>query len=219
MGINMAKYRKKPVVIDAWQLAKGNVDTAIPEWLDLDVVHIFNGGLLFAEIVTLEGVMQASEGDYIIKGVKGEFYPCKPDIFLATYEEVNSESQDKEDFTKLSDCALAVERFLADMRSRDLGLEAYRRTLLSRLEWRGVEFGKSVVTIEGMRGEYFVPSMEVQLSRYDYMKEPMLALQKITVKGEVSNKLQYATTIGSDVTITVIGEYDFGKKAEVKYNE
>lgn len=82
----MAKYRKKPVVIDAWQLTKENVDTAILEWLDLDVVHIFNAGQLFAEIVTLEGVMQASEGDYIIKGVKGEFYPCKPDIFNATYE-------------------------------------------------------------------------------------------------------------------------------------
>ena len=82
----MPKYRKKPVVIDAWQLTKENVDTAIPEWLKLDAVHIFNGGLLFAEIVTLEGVMQASEGDYIIKGAQGEFYPCKPDIFNATYE-------------------------------------------------------------------------------------------------------------------------------------
>lgn len=85
----MAKYRKKPVVIDAWQLTKENVDTAIPEWLDLDAVHIFNAEQLLAEIVTLEGVMRADEGDYIIKGVKGvkgEFYPCKPDIFDATYE-------------------------------------------------------------------------------------------------------------------------------------
>lgn len=82
----MAKYRKKPVVIDAWQLTKENVDTAIPEWLDLDVVHIFNAEQLLAEIVTLEGVMRADEGDYIIKGVQGEFYPCKPDIFNATYE-------------------------------------------------------------------------------------------------------------------------------------
>jgi hypothetical protein len=82
----MCKYRKKPVVIDARQLTKENVDTVIPEWLDLDAVHIFNSGQLFAEIVTLEGVMQASEGDYIIKGVQGEFYPCKPDIFDVTYE-------------------------------------------------------------------------------------------------------------------------------------
>ena len=42
----------------------------------------------YIEIETLEGIMKASFGDYIIKGVKGEFYPCKPDIFQATYEEV-----------------------------------------------------------------------------------------------------------------------------------
>ena len=228
----MAKYRKKPVVIDAWQLNLTDKRSTIALYekihnVDLSTLYLAactytydeiekNKGL---KIPTLEGNMIASDGDYIIKGVQGEFYPCKPDIFNATYEEVNSEPQGKEDFMKLSDCALAVERFLADTRSRDLGVEAYRRTLVNRLEWRGVEFGKSVVTIEGMRGEYFVPSMEVQLSRYDYVKEPMLALQKITEKGEVSNKLQYATSIGSDVTITIIGEYDFGKKSEVKYNE
>lgn len=90
MGINMTKYRKKPVVIDAWQLTKENIETSVPDWIDLDTVHIFDGGVLFAEIVTLEGVMQASEGDYIIKGVKGEVYPCKPDIFEQTYEEVEN---------------------------------------------------------------------------------------------------------------------------------
>lgn len=92
MGINMTKYRKKPVVIDAWQLTKENVESGIPVWIDLDTVHIFDGGVLFAEIVTLEGVMQASEGDYVIKGVQGEFYPCKPDIFEATYEVAENET-------------------------------------------------------------------------------------------------------------------------------
>ena len=42
----------------------------------------------YIEIETLEGLMKASFGDYIIKGIKGEFYPCKPDIFIATYKEV-----------------------------------------------------------------------------------------------------------------------------------
>lgn len=88
----MAKYRKKPVVIDAWQLTKENVEAGIPDWIDLDTVHIFDGGVLFAEIVTLEGVMQASEGDYIIKGVQGEFYACKPDIFEQTYEVAENET-------------------------------------------------------------------------------------------------------------------------------
>lgn len=92
MGINMTKYRKKPVVIDAWQLTKENVEVGIPDWIDLDTVHIFDGGVLFAEIVTLEGVMQASEGDYVIKGVQGEFYACKPDIFEQTYEVAENET-------------------------------------------------------------------------------------------------------------------------------
>ena len=60
----MAKYRKKPVVIEAYQTNE-----------DID-------------IQTLEGVMHASPGDYIITGVNGETYPCKPDIFAKTYEPV-----------------------------------------------------------------------------------------------------------------------------------
>lgn len=88
----MTKYRKKPVVIDAWQLTKENVEVGIPDWIDLDTVHIVDGDVLFAEIVTLEGVMQASEGDYIIKGVQGEFYACKPDIFEQTYEVAENET-------------------------------------------------------------------------------------------------------------------------------
>ena len=88
----MTKYRKKPVVIDAWQLTKENVEVGIPDWIDLDTVHFFDDDVLFAEIVTLEGVMQASEGDYIIKGVQGEFYACKPDIFEQTYEVAENET-------------------------------------------------------------------------------------------------------------------------------
>lgn len=88
----MTKYRKKPVVIDAWQLTKENVEVGIPDWITLDTVHIVDGDVLFAEIVTLEGVMQASEGDYIIKGVQGEFYACKPDIFEQTYEVAENET-------------------------------------------------------------------------------------------------------------------------------
>lgn len=88
----MTKYRKKPVVIDAWQLTKENVEVGIPDWINLDTVHIVDGDVLFAEIVTLEGVMQANEGDYIIKGVQGEFYACKPDIFEQTYEVAENET-------------------------------------------------------------------------------------------------------------------------------
>ena len=76
----MAKYRKKPVVIEARQLADGNFDEILG-WVDGG-----NETLTGIEVPTLEGVMLATLGDWIIQGVKGEFYPCKPDIFEATYE-------------------------------------------------------------------------------------------------------------------------------------
>ncbi len=80
----MAKYRKKPIVIDAEQLTEANLGNVarfmggqFRLWTDSD------GG---PHVVTLEGGMTASVGDWIIRGVQGEFYPCKPDIFAATYE-------------------------------------------------------------------------------------------------------------------------------------
>ena len=215
----MTKYRKKPVVIDAWQLTKENIEAGIPDWVDTEQVSIFGEANAFAEIHTLEGTLHASYGDYIIKGVQGEFYPCKPDIFEQTYEEAESTGGSEEDLTQLSDFDLAAKRLVADSRSHKLALENYRRAILRQVEGKDVEFGKSVVTIEGMRGEYFVPSMEAQLSRYGYVKSPMLALQKIIEKGEVSNKLQYVHQVRPSPDVTVIGEYDFGKKAGVKYNE
>lgn len=87
----MAQYRKKPVVIEAW-LFDGSWASAKPivalsraiSWTDSD-----GGGLM---IKTLEGDLHASAGDWIIRGVKGEFYPCKPDIFAATYEPAGEEA-------------------------------------------------------------------------------------------------------------------------------
>ncbi len=80
----MAKYKKKPVVIEAIRFTGSNYEE-IREFIgkntlcsDLSIV-----------IPTLEGDMIAQKGDYIIKGVKGEFYPCKPDIFAETYEVVS----------------------------------------------------------------------------------------------------------------------------------
>jgi hypothetical protein len=105
----MPQFRKKPVVIDAFQwlhsgpdhngdgwglldawlvslgyppmdLADGDGDHA-PMWLNTDLVTL--------TIPTLEGDHRCDNGDWIIRGIKGEFYPCKPDIFAATYEPVN----------------------------------------------------------------------------------------------------------------------------------
>lgn len=82
----MAKYRKKPVEIEAIQWT-GNNETEIAEFTRNGNRYIeFEDDI--CRIETLEGIMTASKGDFIIKGVKGEFYPCKPDIFEQTYEKV-----------------------------------------------------------------------------------------------------------------------------------
>lgn len=86
-------YRKKPVVIEAVLFGGECTQDEVREFLKpLIEAHpneeVAVIGSLCVTIKTLEGFMRADVGDYIIKGVKGEFYPCKPDIFEATYEAV-----------------------------------------------------------------------------------------------------------------------------------
>lgn len=85
----MTLYRKKPVVIEAKQWNGENADE-IQTFLFDGNQHAAHGWVKgqYVEIGTLEGLMVASIGDWIIKGVAGEFYPCKPEIFAATYDEV-----------------------------------------------------------------------------------------------------------------------------------
>ena len=96
----MAKYRKKPVVIEAVQFI-GNFDE-IEKFVGGDA-EFRDGKLLVA---TLEGPLWASNFDYIIKGVKGEFYPCKPDIFEETYEKVteNDKGLTRQEIISLLKC-------------------------------------------------------------------------------------------------------------------
>lgn len=82
----MAKFRKKPVIVEAIQLTGYESAVAIKEWVGSQC-NIERGDSTLS-IHTLEGVMVADEGDWIIRGVAGEFYPCKPDIFEQTYEPV-----------------------------------------------------------------------------------------------------------------------------------
>lgn len=91
------KYRKKSVVIEAFQydgdMKYSNGNYYVPDWAvnALDDGTMFYGdntpGELF--IKTLEGTHHVSVGDYVIRGVQGELYPCKPDIFEKTYELLN----------------------------------------------------------------------------------------------------------------------------------
>ena len=84
MSANVTRWRKLPVAIDAVQFDGTNA-LDIVKWMKARYVSTGVEGDRLV-IVTLEGDMTAALGDWIIKGVRGEFYPCKPDIFKATYE-------------------------------------------------------------------------------------------------------------------------------------
>ena len=85
----MPKYRKKPIVIEAEHFTDRTKDRVF-RWASEIQMNVYpsrdNGGNPTLLIPTLEGEMTASLGDYIIKGVNGELYPCKPNIFVKTYE-------------------------------------------------------------------------------------------------------------------------------------
>jgi hypothetical protein len=92
------KFRKKPVVVEAIQFVPQTDDPGdsrcgpIQRWaLQWDAGEDWLWAPDRVEIPTLEGVMTASVGDWIIRGVKGEFYPCKDDIFRATYDPVEED--------------------------------------------------------------------------------------------------------------------------------
>jgi hypothetical protein len=138
------QFRKKPVVIEARQLIDDlRNHTEIATWITV------NGGdvdVPFAEpclfIATMEGRMRADIGDWVIKGVKGEFYPCKPDIFEATYEAVGDGP------APLGDRDALLLRSAADYeRKRVIDMKAMLSALLDRTE------GSSVLT-DDERDEY-----------------------------------------------------------------
>lgn len=94
----MTKYRKKPVVVEAIRWTGSNLEE-IRNFVGNDLIEnyiehfdieraLIKQTLVGIAINTLEGTKMVNYGDYIIKGVQGELYPCKPDIFLKTYEEV-----------------------------------------------------------------------------------------------------------------------------------
>jgi hypothetical protein len=90
----MTKYRKKPVVVEAIQWKGNNVNEVIEFSkgnIKQHVAYERNEPIntIYLSVSTLEGEMLASPKDFIIKGINGEFYPCKPDIFAKTYERVD----------------------------------------------------------------------------------------------------------------------------------
>ena len=87
----MAKYRKKPVVIEAVQLKDESIIEIInwtTDYINIEIDTDENDNIIGMIIPTLEGAMKASMNDYIIKGINNEFYPIKSEIFFKTYEKV-----------------------------------------------------------------------------------------------------------------------------------
>lgn len=97
----MPKYRKRPVVIEAMRVPSPCDDLNISAhgvlaaWMQMNCAAKWEVANERGEIhiETLEGIMKASNGDWIIMGVNGEFYPCKPDVFEATYEPVEGHAK------------------------------------------------------------------------------------------------------------------------------
>jgi|CXWL01.1.fsa_nt_gi hypothetical protein len=103
----MPKFRKKPIEIEAFQFREHASIADWPTWAQAVLLHNVDGMVVtrhvevpkdrrivhhgdHLQIPTLEGVMRANDGDYVIQGVKGEIYPCKPEIFEASYDAVSS---------------------------------------------------------------------------------------------------------------------------------
>lgn len=101
------RFRKKPVVVEAFQWTGDLIKDDPPKWFDdaMDKTWTSEGSARFLvgtdsiwiQISTLEGIHRASIGDWIIQGVDGEIYPCKPEIFKKTYEEVQKKATDEHD--------------------------------------------------------------------------------------------------------------------------
>lgn len=91
--MKQGKFRKKPVIVDAFQWNGEESLDQLPDWFTTDenlkaiMIQCFMDPP-YISIRTLEGTMHCQVGDYIIRGVKGEIYPCKPDIFEETYEQI-----------------------------------------------------------------------------------------------------------------------------------
>jgi hypothetical protein len=112
-------FRKRPVPVEAMQTAPTDPMVAekdreeqnrlVAQWISNEGGDVVGFGVNYIEIATLEGTMTASPGDWVIRGVQGEFYPCKPDIFAKTYDTVDVEAE-----------ARAAERFFTASEHEDV---------------------------------------------------------------------------------------------------
>ena len=152
----MAKYRKKPVVIEAIQF-NGENQSDVAEFMGEMIRANFFPDIL---IETLEGTMKANIGDYIIKGVKGEFYPCKPDIFEATYEKVNGENS--ETITKETSLNVIVESLIEGAKSFLMKCPSCGKRTIS---------SQQAYIHDNIKREWYCRNCGQKLNNYNLLKE------------------------------------------------
>jgi len=137
------EYRKKPVVIEAFKYGIDNRPDWFSDKVTSNEIITYVGTDLrdpseyYCEIKTLEGIMRGNCGDYIIKGVKGEVYACKPDIFEMTYELASTSPQ-----TNISDEVLFEQATVAMEAHYGYGCETEIDAYFRGLKWMQKQFNK-----------------------------------------------------------------------------
>lgn len=172
------KYRKKPVVIEAVRWTGLNLEE-IKQFVTKDLIYDIDDAawkvgmgipVVTVKIKTLEGEMLASIGDYIIKGVDGEFYPCKPDIFEKTYDTVNEVEVSpitSEDFTKTQEL---LELIIDNPSLPVVPMVDYEIVSDDSCRWLG-SFGRSYIGEYALFDEkerYYEDREEFKEDYYDY---------------------------------------------------
>lgn len=207
----MAQYRKKPVVIDAWQLSAGSLQEGVPDWINQNQVRITKALKPSAVISTLEGDMKAEAGDYIIRGVHGEFYPCKEEIFEATYDAVEDYASEEE----------TLDAKIARLKAEIAPLETkrYMIRIRNRAEKAGLKLGVSVV--EKQTGCYLIADEDVHKSIERTNIGQYLWGLRVKRDGTISEKGRYIYTDYGSKPVKVVGEYHVESKdtGEIKWKK
>lgn len=136
-----AEYRKKPVVVQALRLAKpGEDNQRVADLFDFLSGAEWEIGAAGIHIKTLEGEMRADPGDWIIRGVAGEFYPCKPDIFAATYDPAEAADHDADaaEIVRLAEDLTKAQQEALTWKGTHIGVVASNAQLADRLIGKGL---------------------------------------------------------------------------------
>ena len=202
----MRKYKHKPTVVNAWKLSRENFDNK-PDWVIISKHYLverpdrFRLDMLHVVLNTKNGMIIASEGQYIIQSEDGSVYPVNENVFNFNYEEIEMARWS-------ADCT--IEELLAQreqMRDDLVDLEKfiYEKRLYDLADKLGVTFGKTLVEYNG--NKFVIASLDEHLQVHGYNNiTPWIAGWKICKNGKPSKNVRYVY-FGHE-KINIIGEYN-----------